>query len=213
MKQRNLLWEYTEIIVCALGLALLVQAFLVKPYRIPSGSMLDTLKPGDFLFVTRFTYGVKIPFIGKEVVSFSDPQRGDIIVFKYPEDTSVDYIKRIVGVPGDVLAIRNKQLFRNGVRVTDEPYARHSNSFSADPRRDSMPPVTVPPDKYFVMGDNRDDSMDSRFWGFVPRENIQGKAWVIYWSWEIPGIARWDNIHTWITDMVIRWNRMGTWIR
>ena len=209
MKQRSLLWESTEVIVCALALALLVQAFIAKPYKIPSGSMLNTLRIGDFLFVTKFSYGVKIPFTGKEILSFSNPQRGDVIVFKYPEDTSLDYIKRVIGVPGDVLEIRNKQLYRNSEKVTDEAYVRFSNSFSMDPRRDSMPPVTVPQDSYFVMGDNRDDSLDSRFWGFVPRENIQGKAWRIYWSWEIPGTFTWSILH----NIVIRWNRIGTLIR
>jgi len=209
MKQRSMLWECTEVIAVALVLALAVQAFIIKPYKIPSGSMLNTLKVGDFLFVTRFTYGLKIPFTDKEIFSFGDPQRGDVIVFRYPEDTSLDYIKRIIGVPGDVVEIRNKQLYRNGEKVTDEPYVRFSNSFSASHRRDSMPPVTVPRDKYFVMGDNRDDSQDSRFWGFVPREYIQGKAWRIYWSWEFPENITWNTLR----NIVIRWDRLAAPIR
>ncbi len=198
MKQRNVIWEYTEALLVAIVLALVIRAFVVQAYKIPSGSMLETLQIGDYLLVTRFDYGIKIPFTDREIVHIGDPQRGDIIVFKYPRDPSEDYIKRIVGVPGDVIEVRNKQLYRNGEKVV-ESYIQHIDAGQGPPWRDNMRPVVVPAGKYFVMGDNRDGSADSREWGFVPRENIQGKAWIIYWSWK--------------SFTEVRWNRIGTMLR
>ncbi len=198
MKQRNVIWEYTEALLVAIVLALVIRAFVVQAYKIPSGSMLETLQIGDYLLVTRFNYDIKIPFTDKSVIRTGDPKRGDIIVFKYPRNPSEDYIKRVEGIPGDIIEMRNKQLYRNGEKVV-EPYIQNTKPDQRIPGMDDMRPIVVPTDHYFVMGDNRDGSADSREWGFVPRENIQGKAWVIYWSWAS------------FTD--IRWGRIGTLIR
>ncbi len=203
MQQRNIVMEYAEALIMAIILALFIRAFVVQAYKIPSGSMLNTLYVGDFLLVNRFSYGTKIPFTNKEIFRLGDPQRGDIIVFKYPLDPSVDYIKRVVGVPGDVIEMRNKQLYRNGEKV-DEPYIRHTDPRGRLPIRDDLPPRVVPQDHYFVMGDNRDDSEDSRFWGFVPRQNIQGKAWLVWLSWDYP---KWTSVPD------VRWSRIGTILR
>ena len=191
------LGEIAKVVIIALVIALGIRTFLLQPFIIPSGSMLDTLHIGDRLFVTKFSYGIHLPFMSKEIVSTGEPQRGDIIVFPYPEDPSQDYIKRVVGIPGDVLEIRDKQLYRNGEAV-QEAYIKHTDSTLMG-RRDNMPPTTVPSGKVFVMGDNRDQSMDSRFWGFVNKDTIVGKAFVIYWS-----STDWVNI---------KWDRIGTMLR
>jgi signal peptidase I len=200
--------EYLEALVIALILAFFIRAFIVQAFKIPSGSMLPTLQIGDHLLVNKFIYGIKLPFIDKEIIPISKPKFQDVIVFKFPMDESKDFIKRVIGVPGDVIEIKNKILYRNGKKVK-EPYVQHT-SYSIikesypmdkwppkqfDPRvRDNLGPIKVPPHKYFVMGDNRDESYDSRFWGFVSENKILGKAWIIYWSWK--GITH------------IRWNRM-----
>lgn len=198
MQQKNIILEYAEALIVAIVLALFIRAFIVQAYKIPSGSMLNTLYIGDYLLVTRFNYGPKIPFTDKEIFHVGDPKHGDVIVFKYPKDPSVDYIKRVVGVPGDVIEMRDKQLYRNGEKVV-ESYTRNTDPQGIRPIRDELSPRVVPQGHYFVMGDNRDDSEDSRYWGFVPRANIQGRAWIIYWSWE--------------TISNIRWSRIGTVIR
>ena len=184
--------DFLEAIGVALVLALVIRAFIFQAFTIPSGSMLNTIQIGDYLLVNKFVYGVKIPFTDKYLFRGSDPERGDIIVFKYPGDESIDYIKRIVGVPGDVIEVRNKQFFRNGQPV-EESYIRHSRPNYIG-RLDNVGPVTVPADHYFVMGDNRDNSEDSRAWGFVKREKIHGKAWRIYWSWESGEGPRWSRL-------------------
>ncbi len=191
------LGEIAKVVIIALVIALGIRTFLLQPFIIPSGSMLDTLHIGDRLFVTKFSYGIHLPFMAKEIISTGEPQRGDIIVFPYPEDPSQDYIKRVVGIPGDVLEIRDKQLYRNGEAV-QEAYIKHTDATLMG-RRDNMPPTTVPSGKVFVMGDNRDQSMDSRFWGFVNKDTIVGKALVIYWS-----STDWVNIN---------WGRIGTMLR
>ena len=188
------LWrEYGEALLVALLLALVIRTFVVQAFKIPSESMLQTLLVGDHLLASKFSYGVKVPFTNYYVYKGSDPQRGEIIIFEYPNDPSVDYIKRIVGVPGDIIEVRNKQLFRNGEAVK-ESYIRFTQPDRIEPVRDNFGPVTVPEGKYFVMGDNRDNSMDSRFWGFVDRSAIRAKAWRIYWSWGGLGDIRWDRI-------------------
>ena len=121
-----------------------------------------------------------------------DPQHGDVIVFEFPEDTTKDFIKRIIGVPGDVVEMKDKVLIRNGEQLV-EPYIKHTDP-GMQPRRDNFGPITVPAGKYFVLGDNRDESYDSRFWGFVDKEKIRGKAWVIYWSWDGPSDIRFNRI-------------------
>ena len=177
-----MLRDYGEALLTALVLALVIRTFLLQAFTIPSGSMLQTVQIGDYVLVNKFIYGVKIPFTDRYVFRGSDPELGDIIVFKYPKDPSVDYIKRVVGRPGDVVEMRNKQFYRNGEPV-QENYIQQLYPHVIG-RLDNMPPVTVPADSYFVMGDNRDNSEDSRAWGFVPRSSIHGKAWRIYWSWD-----------------------------
>ncbi len=186
--------DFIKIIAAALCIALLIRSFLIQPYIIPSESMLNTLQVGDRLFVTKFSYGIHLPFIEKEIFSLGEPEIGDIVVFPYPKDMSVDYIKRVVGLPGDVVELRDKQLYRNG-KAVNEKYVIHTDPGSYY-HRDNMPPRTVPPGHVFVMGDNRDRSEDSRFWGFVDKSTIHGKAFIIYWS---------------SVDFVsIKWNRIGT---
>jgi signal peptidase I len=186
--------DFTKIIVVALFIALLIRTFIIQPYIIPSESMLNTLRIGDRLFVTKFSYGIHLPFIEKEIFSIGEPKRGDIIVFPYPKDKSVDYIKRVVGIPGDVIELRDKQLYRNGEAVKED-YVIHSD-LGVSYHRDNMKPVTVPPGKVFVMGDNRDRSQDSRYWGFVDKDTIHGKALLIYWSSVDFRNIQWDRIGT-----------------
>lgn len=193
-KGKKSVWrEYAEALIIALLLALVIRAFIVQAFKIPSESMLNTLQVGDHLLATKFAYGLKIPFTDTYLYKGEDPKRGDIIIFKYPNDPSVDYIKRIVGVPGDVIEVRDKQLYRNGQPVKED-FIRHTDPDSVEPLRDNYAPVKVPDGKYFVMGDNRDNSLDSRFWGFVDRDAIRAKAWRIYWSWGGLGDIRWSRI-------------------
>ena len=184
VKVKSVWREYFEAIIVAVLLALFIRAFIVQAFTIPSGSMLNTLLIGDYLLVNKFVYGPKIPFTHTYIYKGSDPEISDIIVFEAPDKPEMDYIKRIVGVPGDTLEMKNKVLFRNGQQV-DEPYVRFTDP-RPDARRDNFPPLTVPEGHYFVMGDNRDGSEDSRFWRnqFVAREVIHGKAWRMYWSWD-----------------------------
>lgn len=184
--RRRILIEYAEAIVTALLLALFIRAYVVQAFKIPTGSMVATLVPGDHLLVNKFIYGVEVPFTHKRVLNFKEPRRGDIIVFKYPEDPSRDFIKRIIGVEGDVIEGRDKGLRING-QLVGEPYVLHSDPNLRPENldhRDTFGPIQVPKGKYFLMGDNRDYSYDSRFWGFVDRDDIRGKAMVIYWSWD-----------------------------
>ena len=192
MRKKNVFLEYLEVLLVALLLALVIRTFAVQAYRIPSGSMLETLQIGDQLLVNRLAYGFFVPFKDEPLITWSTPQRGDVIVFEYPLDPETDFIKRVIGVPGDKIAMENKVLYVNGVKM-DEPYVQHIDP-AIKPQRDNFGPIEVPPGKYFVMGDNRDDSKDSRFWGFVGFNAIQGKAMIIYWSWE-----KWD----------VKWDRIG----
>ena len=192
-KNKSVWREYAEIIIIALLLALPVRAFLFQAFKIPSGSMLDTLLVGDHLLVNKFLYGPRIPFTNTYIYRGEDPRTGDIVVFEFPDDPSMDYIKRVVGCPGDILEMRNKALYRNG-RMIEEPYVRHTPT--RDVRRDNFTPIAVPAEHYFVLGDNRDESLDSRFWRnqFVPRAAIHGKAWRLYWSWAGLADIRWGRI-------------------
>ena len=190
--------EYAEALLVALGLALFIRTFFVQAFKIPSGSMLETLQIGDHLLVNKLLYGIRVPVYGTRLLPWFKPEHNDVIVFVYPEDPEKDFIKRVVGIPGDTIEIRHKKLFRNGEPV-DEPFARYTEPEGPSPR-DKFGPVTVPEGQVFVMGDNRDHSLDSRFWGFVPYENIKGKALVIYWSW--------DGDDSWV-----RWSRIGSLVR
>ncbi len=178
--------EYGEALFIALVLALVIRAFVVQAFSIPSGSMIPTLLVGDYLLVNKFSYGIRNPFTNKVMISTWKPQRGDVAVFIFPQDPSKDYIKRLVGLPGDRVQIINKKVFINGqlfqtpqVRFADKELIPANQS-----PRDNFGPVVVPKDSYFFMGDNRDQSYDSRFWGFVPMDALRGKAEIIYFSWE-----------------------------
>ncbi len=184
--KKRLLWEYTEAIITALILALLIRAYIIQAFKIPSGSMIPTLVIGDHILVNKFLYGTKIPFSETMVLEFTKPEKGDIIVFKYPEDPARDFIKRVVAVEGDVVESKNKAIYVNG-KQTSEPYTQHTDNsirpMGIEPR-DNFGPLIVPRNKFFVMGDNRDQSYDSRYWGYVDRKDIKGKALILYWSWD-----------------------------
>ena len=180
IKKKSTLREYAEAAAIAILLALFIRAFVVQAFKIPSGSMEPTLLVGDHILVNKFLYGVKLPFFQSTLIPISTPERGDIIVFIYPEDKSKDFIKRVIGTPGDRVQMQDKQLLVNG-QPFDDKYGYYDEK-AGNPSR-SFGPVVVPEDHYFVMGDNRDHSMDSRFWGFVPSEAVKGKAFIIYWSW------------------------------
>lgn len=184
--KKQILWEYTKAVITALILALFIRAYFIQAFKIPSGSMIPTLQIGDHILVNKFIYGTTIPFSDKRVLVFRKPKRGDIIVFKYPEDPSRDFIKRVIAVEGDVIESRNKVIYVNGNPV-NEPYTQHTDT-TLKPRgiepRDNFGPYIVPKDKLFMMGDNRDQSYDSRYWGYVDLKEIRGEALVIYWSWD-----------------------------
>ena len=178
--------EYAESFIWALAIALLIRTFVLQPFEIPSGSMENTLLVGDHIFVNKFIYGTRIPFTDKRIWKIRDPKRGDVIVFEFPPDRSKDFIKRVIGVPGDMIMVRNKHVYVNGIPYRN-PHAMHTDPEvlpgSRSPR-DNFGPVRVPAGDYFVMGDNRDNSYDSRFWGFVPNSDILGPAFIKYWSWD-----------------------------
>lgn len=194
--------EWTESIVIALVLALIIRTFFFQAFKIPSGSMEDTLLIGDHLLVNKMIYGMKVPFSDSRFLTWRHPQRGDVIVFEFPEDRGKnffqrrDFIKRVVGTPGDVVEVKNKQVFVNGEPyiLAQEVHKETATIPSEASTRDFMPPVKVPAGEYFVMGDNRDRSYDSRFWGFVKDSEIKGKAFIKYWSWDsdrfLPRLSR-----------------------
>ena len=205
--------ENVEAIVIAILLALFIRAFVVQAFKIPSGSMKETLQIGDHILVNKFLYGIKLPWLGTTLIPIGKPEPEDIVVFRFPEEPDKDFIKRTVAVAGDAVEVRNKKLFING-QLVERPYAvfkdPHVLPGIIQPR-DNMGPVTVPPDKIFVMGDNRDHSYDSRFWGFVDLKAVKGEAFIIYWSWDkehFPGGAEWLTWWRWV-----RWDRIGTLIR
>ena len=185
-KAKHIVREYAESIIIAVLLALVIRTFIVQAFKIPSGSMEDTLAIGDHILVNKFIYGSKIPFTGGRVAKLRDPRRGDVIVFEYPEDPSKDFIKRVIGTPGDTVEVKDKKVYVNGT-VYANPHEVHKESDvipkEANPR-DFKDAVKVPPGNYFVMGDNRDRSYDSRFWGFVSMDKIKGLAFIKYWSWD-----------------------------
>lgn len=186
VKKKHIVREYTESIIVAVILALIIRTFFVQAFKIPSGSMEDTLLIGDHLLVSKFLYGTKIPFTDTKILKIRDPKRGDVVVFEYPEDPSKDFIKRVVGTPGDVVEGKDKKVFVNG-KLYENPHEIHKEQEiipKAQNPRDTFGPVTVPADSYFVMGDNRDRSYDSRFWGFVKSSKLKGKAFIKYWSWD-----------------------------
>ena len=197
IKKKGLIREYAESIAIAILLALVIRTYLVQAFKIPSGSMEDTLAIGDHLLVNKFIYGTKIPFADKRVLTVRDPRQGDVIVFEYPEDPSKDFIKRVVGIPGDVVEGKDKKVYVNG-KPYGNPHEVHKEKEIIPKEmnpRDTFGPITVPPDSYFVMGDNRDRSYDSRFWKFVRRDQIKGLAFIKYWSWDRDSLRpRFGNI-------------------
>jgi len=188
--------EYAEALLVAVLLAFFIRSFVVQAFKIPSGSMLPTLEIGDHLLVNKFLYGIRVPFIGGRILDFKDPERNDVVVFIYPRDRSKDFIKRVVALGGDTIEVRNKRLFINGERAED-PFGVYGPDIISRRRgpRDNFGPFTVPEGEVFVMGDNRDASHDSRFWGTVPVTEILGKAFVLYWSWDAHAFSpRWSRI-------------------
>ncbi|HEY7435732.1 MAG TPA: signal peptidase I [Methylomirabilota bacterium] len=201
-RRKSLFREYSEAIIIAVLLALFIRQFAVQAFTIPSGSMMDTLLIGDYILVNKFLFGAEIPLIDRHLPGLRDPQRGDIVVFKYPNDETRDFIKRIIAIGGDTIQVRDNRVTLNGSPI-DEPYAR-AGSFTGPPSGQcgyayGCDPLKVPAGAYFVMGDNRDNSQDSRYWGFVRREKIRGKAFLIYWSWN--GDGHW-----------LRWQRLGKYL-
>jgi signal peptidase I len=186
VKAKHIVREYAESILIAVLLALVIRTFIVQAFKIPSGSMEDTLAIGDHLLVNKFIYGSKIPFTDSRILKMRDPRQGDVIVFEYPEDPSKDFIKRVVGTPGDTVEVKEKRVYVNG-KLYANPHEVHKESEvipkESNPR-DNKDAVTVPAGSYFVMGDNRDRSYDSRFWGFVSMDKIKGLAFIKYWSWD-----------------------------
>jgi signal peptidase I len=218
--------EYPKSFFPVILVVFMLRSFLVEPFKIPSGSMIPTLLVGDFILVNKYTYGIRIPVINVKVVDMNQPQRGDVMVFRYPENPSLDYIKRVVGLPGDRITYRHKQIFVNGEALTVKPNGEYSYQESGldyvtarrfmetlgthehailvqsdapslqlggvrqFPGRENCDyndagfTCIVPADSYFMMGDNRDASSDSRYWGFVPDRNIVGKAFLIWWNFD-----------------------------
>jgi len=196
-QKRSTLREYVEASLWALVLTLFLRAFVIQAFRIPSESMLDTLLVGDFLFVNKFEYGPKIPFTHFRLPGLRAPKRGDVIVFQFPQDPSQDFIKRCIATGGQTLEVHDKAVSVDGVKL-HEPYAVHK-----DPQvraagfdyRDNYGPLTVPKGEFFMMGDNRDNSNDSRYWGTLKMDLIKGHALFLYWSWDKDrNWPRWNRI-------------------
>ncbi len=205
-QKKSALRENFEAVIIALILALFIRTFVVQAFKIPSGSMLPTLQIGDHILVNKFIYGVKMPFSGNVVIPVKKPQSNDIIVFKYPENPKLDYIKRVIATEGQTVEIRNKKVYIDG-SLFDDAYGVHRDAnilSAAFGPRDNFGPVTVPPHKLFVMGDNRDNSHDGRFWGFVDLDAVRGKAFIIYWSWDVQ-----KDLFSFDRFSSIRWGRIG----
>jgi signal peptidase I len=187
--RKSTIREYFESIVIAVILALFVRTWVVQAFKIPTGSMENNLLIGDHLLVNKFVFGPTASGVDRTLLPVRDIRRGDIVVFKYPDEPERDFIKRVVGLPGDTLELRAKRVYIDG-KPLDEPYvhflmpASIGGEVTSADVRERYGPVTVPPSQYFVMGDNRDNSQDSRYWGFLPRSYIKGKALMIYWSFE-----------------------------
>lgn len=219
--------DYARSFFPVILLVLLFRSFLFEPFKIPSSSMMPTLLIGDFILVNKFAYGIRLPVLNTKVVEIGEPKRGDVIVFRYPEDPNIDYIKRVIGVPGDVITYRDKTVYVNGMEVPQEYLGRYigegrgSDMNGAEEKVEQLPGAEhrilqrpgfnfagrgesrweVKEGHYFVLGDNRDNSQDSRFWGQVPEENLVGRASVIWWSWDTQ------------KDGIIDFGRIGNVIR
>lgn len=223
--------EYAKAFFPVILIVFLLRSFVVEPFRIPSGSMLPSLLIGDFILVNKFAYGIRLPVVYSKVFDSGGPRRGDVAVFRFPGDPSINYIKRVIGVPSDVVVYKGKRLYINGELVSQTDVSprssrnfgdettgltRFSERLAPDATHDILvmterpnhgpTEFSVPPDHYFVMGDNRDQSNDSRYWGYVPEENLVGKAFLIWFSWDTSGHGAWP----W--ERVV-WTRIGNKIR
>ena len=212
VSHKSVVREYAEAFGIALALAIIIRTFLVQAYKIPSGSMEPTLLIGDHILVNKVLYGLRVPDsilgleipglpLGRYLIRFESVHRGDVVVFVFPPDQSKDFIKRVIGVAGDTIQVQGGKVILNGAPI-DDPHAHFEvldHDRSPMSPRDYFGPVTVPPGKIFVMGDNRDRSYDSRFWGFVDLDEVEGRAMIIYWSWDSDGSG-------WLP---IRWSRFG----
>lgn len=220
-KKEPLLVEYAHSFFPIVFIVLILRSFIAEPFRIPSGSMMPTLLVGDFILVNKFTYGIRLPVFNNKIIELNKPKRGDIVVFRFPKKPKVDYIKRVIGLPGDRVAYYKKELIINGKLIKQELLgqyqavgqgismmgAKHLKEDLVDVEHDILVKnnqrsmvdgvFVVPEGQYFVMGDNRDNSNDSRFWGYVPEENLVGKAFFIWmsWDWDYKGIG-FDRIGT-----------------
>jgi signal peptidase I len=218
-------WEWIKSILVAFALFLVIRTFVVEAFRIPTGSMEETLLVGDFLLVNKAVFGGHVPFTSARLPAFGEPRRGDIAVFVPPHEPGKNYVKRLVAAAGDTVEMRNKVIFLNG-QPQDEPYARYSDpgdvyvpgmfwqcdhrpghvNGACRPTRDNWGPIIVPADRFLMLGDNRDDSEDSRYWGFVDRDAIKGKPLFIYYSFDPYG-----GVLPWLSQ--IRWARLGDRVR
>lgn len=222
IRQEPLAVEYARTFFPVILFVFLLRSFIVEPFRIPSGSMLPNLLVGDFILVNKFSYGVRLPVVNKKIVNVDNPSRGDVVVFRYPRQPSVNYIKRVVGLPGDRISYRNKHLYVNDKAIEykddglfilknedggERQFRKQIEDLNGHPHNiihedgRYMPDgndYRVPEGQYFVMGDNRDNSNDSRFWGTVPEENLVGKAFLVWFSWDLS--MNLDHI---------LWNRIG----
>ena len=206
MEKKKFIKEYLEPIAIAILIALFIRTFVVQAFKIPSSSMEPTLQVGDHLLVNKFIYGIRFPLIGTKYFQFKKPQRGDIIVFIYPKDRSKDFIKRVIGTEGEKVQIVHNKIHINN-QLIDDPWGRFDESAPSSKYLQPMEifgPVTVPSNSVFVLGDNRDNSQDSRFWGFVNVNEVKGKALIIYFSW--------DRYAQNLLEKV-RWVRFGKLIR
>jgi signal peptidase I len=210
--------EYSEAFIIALALAIILRTFFVQAYKIPSGSMEPTLLIGDHIIVNKLLYGLRLPdsFFGLTpfeseipwghyLFKFEPVHRGDVVVFVFPPDPTKDFIKRVIGVPGDTIEVKNGKLYRDGA-LADDPHAHFE--LTPEDRQQSSPrdyfgPLKVPAGQYLMMGDNRDRSYDGRFWGLVNRDEVEGRAIFIYWSWDSDGNGL----------LPIRWSRFGSVVR
>jgi signal peptidase I len=213
--------EYFESIVIAVILALFIRTFVVQAFKIPTGSMEENLLIGDHLLVNKFIFGPTETPVERALLPVGTITRGNVVVFKYPEEPERDFIKRVIGLPGETVEVRDKKVYING-RSLDEPYVHFLQATPADSAfhevtsfdvRERYGPVTVPPNQYFVMGDNRDNSQDSRYWGFLPAHYVKGRALMIYWSFEQPVGEQAEGVGGFITTVTsiftgTRWSRL-----
>jgi len=203
MKEKTKIRQLAETIAIAALLAIFVRSFVVEAFTIPSSSMEPTLLVGDYLLANRLSYVVKVPFTDVVLFRLGEPKRGDIVIFRYPLDPSKDYVKRIIAKGGDMVEVRDKIVYVNGVRV-EEGYAHFTDHMNIQQPRDNFRPVKVPKDCYFAMGDNRDNSSDSRFWGFLKEGDLVGKAEIIYFSLDGDAASLFTSV---------RWQRLGHVVR